>query len=55
MMFYPINSIGTGTRKDIFTLGPKTRAWLERVRERPALKRALARVEEEEKTQRAKL
>jgi glutathione S-transferase len=54
-MFFPLNSIDKGGRKGQFEIGDATKRWLESVRARPAYQRAVARMEEEEAGQKAKL
>lgn len=54
MMAFPIQHLvkrGNGQ----FEVGEATRRWLDSINARPAYKRALARMEEEERTQQAKL
>lgn len=50
MMAFPLSAIAKsgGTQ---FTLGPKTRAWVERTHARPAYQRAMQRMHEEEAAQ----
>lgn len=54
MMEFPLNSIAYGGRKNAFVLGPKTQAWIDAVRARPAFERAMARMKEEEEKQKTK-
>jgi len=51
MMEFPLHSIAYGGRKNSFTLGPKTQAWVDAIRARPAFERAMARIKEEEEKQ----
>lgn len=55
MMFYPLHSIAKGSRKGQFEVGDATKRWIDSVHARPAYQRAAARMEEEEKGQKAKL
>lgn len=52
MMFFPINSLVAGSRKDMgFKVGPNARKWWERVMARPACKKAMERLQREEEEQ----
>ncbi|CAK9783416.1 hypothetical protein CC85DRAFT_254545 [Cutaneotrichosporon oleaginosum] len=55
LMFYPLHSIAKGARKGQYEVGDATKRWIDSVLARPAYQRAVARMEEEEKAQRAKL
>lgn len=52
MMFFPLNSIAGGSRKGQYELGPKTLAWVERIKQRPAWQRGEERLKAEEAAQR---
>lgn len=52
MMFFPINSLVAGSRKDMgFKVGPNTKKWWERVMARPACKKGMDRLQKEEEAQ----
>ncbi|CAK9786684.1 hypothetical protein CC85DRAFT_262658 [Cutaneotrichosporon oleaginosum] len=55
MMFFPVNSIAHGRARPgaprLYELGPASDAWVERMRARPAFKRAIERMKEEEEGQ----
>jgi glutathione S-transferase len=55
MMFFPLNSIAHGRAKPgaprLYELGPATDGWVERMRARPAFRRAQDRMKEEEEGQ----
>ncbi|GMK56455.1 hypothetical protein CspeluHIS016_0302950 [Cutaneotrichosporon spelunceum] len=55
MMLFPLNSIAEGTRKGQYEIGPATRRWVDSISARPAYQRAVARIDEEEAGQKAKL
>lgn len=50
-MFFPLNSIAAGSRKGQFDLGPNTQAWIDRIKSRPAWKKAMQRLKAEEEAQ----
>ena len=52
MMFFPINSLVAGSRKEMgFKVGPNTKKWWERVMARPACKKGMERLQREEEEQ----
>lgn len=51
-MAFPINSVAGGGP---YKIGPKTRQWHERVRQREAFKKGMKRMKDEEKAGRSKL
>ncbi|KAL7421970.1 bifunctional glutathione transferase/peroxidase [Cryptotrichosporon argae] len=56
LMSFPLESLAYGDgAKAGFSVGPQTRAWVDRVRARPAHQRALARLQESEDAAQAKL
>jgi hypothetical protein len=52
MMFFPINSLVAGSRKDMgFKTGPNIQKWWEKVMAREACKKGMARLQKEEDEQ----
>jgi len=52
MMFFPINSLVAGSRKDMgFKTGPNTKKWWEKVMAREACKKGMDRLKKEEDEQ----
>ncbi|WVQ97948.1 hypothetical protein IAU59_005067 [Kwoniella sp. CBS 9459] len=56
MMFFAINSLLAGTRKDAgYNVGTGLRGWYERVMARPAAKKGLERLKQEEESAKSKI
>jgi glutathione S-transferase len=56
MMFFAINSLLNGTRKDAgYNIGPASQKWFETVNGRPALKKGQERLKQEEAAAKAKI
>ena len=56
MMFFAINSLLNGTRKDAgYNIGSATSKWFETVSSRPALKKGMERLKQEEAAAKAKI
>jgi glutathione S-transferase len=49
MMSYPVNSIAHTPVFGKYDVGPRTMAWIDRMRKRPAFKRAVERLAREDK------
>ncbi|RXK39040.1 hypothetical protein M231_03664 [Tremella mesenterica] len=51
LMLFPIRSLFEGSRKGKFEVGPATKAWFDKVKARPAVKKAFERLAKEEEGQ----